>query len=256
MKSLFIKIFLWFWLAMILSSIALVIIAVTQIGPVAQRRHMLAEERTQFMSQSLSLYGFAALEVFDRDGRDALREFTGRLQGSTGIAVSLFEDGNQVLPDSPVSSAMRDLVAGVSQKESVRALPGNGGYLIALPLPAQKGHSFIIAGEWPNFPFRQVRRGMPFTRNFGLRLAVSLIIGGIICYGLAWHLTAPIRRLREATHQLAVGDLTARVGKKIGQRRDEIADLGREFDRMAERIETLERCTGAGTQGLRNIPRH
>jgi signal transduction histidine kinase len=239
MRSLFIKIFLWFWLAMTLSGVALAIIAITQIGPVAQRRHLLAEERAQFMSQALSLYGQAALEVFDRDGRVGLRDFADRLKRPTGIGISLFKDGNQVLPDSVVSPAMGDLVAGASQTGHAQTLAGSGRYLLALPLPGKGGHTFIIAGDWPDFSFRQRRPRIPFSRDLGLRLVVSLIIGGVICYGLAWHLTAPIRRLREATHQLAAGDLTARVGKEIGQRRDEIADLGREFDRMAERIETL-----------------
>jgi signal transduction histidine kinase len=239
MKSLFIKIFLWFWLAMTLSSVAVVIIAVTQSGPIAQRRRLMAEERVQFINQALTLYGHAALEVFERDGGAALREFEGRLRQSTGIGLWLFEDANPMLSNSVVSPSMRDIVAGVLQTGRVQALSGGGRYLIAMPLSRKDGHTYIIAGDWPSFPFRQRRPWVPFTRDFGLRLAVSLIIGGVICYGLAWHLTAPIRRLRKATHQLAAGDLTSRVGKDIGKRRDEIADLGREFDRMAERIEAL-----------------
>jgi signal transduction histidine kinase len=240
MRSLFIKIFLWFWLAMTLSSIALVVIAITQMGPVAQRRHLLAEERSQLMSQALALYGHAALKVFDREGRAGLRDFAARLKRSTGVGISIFEDGNEVLSDPAISPAMGDLAAAALQTGQVQSLASNGRYLLALPLPGKGARTFIIAGDWPDFPFRQRGRPrIPFTRDFGLRIVVSFIIGGIICYGLAWHLTAPIRRLREATHQLAAGDLTARVGKDIGQRRDEIADLGREFDRMAERIETL-----------------
>jgi signal transduction histidine kinase len=239
MRSLFIKIFLWFWLAMTLSGIALAVIAITQIGPAAQRRHLLAEERSQLMSQALTLYGHTALAIFERDGRAGLRDFAARLKRSTGVDISLFENGNEVLSGPVIPPAMRDLAAGALQTGRVQALAGNGRYLLALPLPGKRGHTFIIAGDWPDFPFRQRRPRIPFTRGLGLRLVVSLIIGGIICYGLAWHLTAPIRKLREATHQLAAGDLTARVGKEIGQRRDEIADLGREFDRMAERIETL-----------------
>ncbi len=239
MRSLFIKIFLWFWLAMTLSSIAVVVIALTQSGPIAQRRRMLAEERGRFMTQALSLYGQAALEVYERDGAGAMRDFTGQLRQSTGVGVVLFEDGTRMPSDGTAPPEMRDLVDRVLSTGRGWSLPGGGRLLIALPLTGKDGHSYVIAGDWPGPPFRQRRPWVPFTRNFGLRLAVSLIVGGIICYGLAWHLTAPIRRLRETTHRLAGGDLTARVGGKIGQRRDEIADLGREFDRMAERIETL-----------------
>ncbi len=78
-------------------------------------------------------------------------------------------------------------------------------------------------------------RGFPLI----LQLLIYFVVGGLVCYLLAWRLTAPIRRLRTATQRLANGDLTARVG--IGERRkgDEISDLGRDFDRMAERIQLL-----------------
>jgi signal transduction histidine kinase len=134
---------------------------------------------------------------------------------------------------------MRDLVSSVMQTGRPHSFPGGGRYFIALPLPGRAGHSYIVAGAWPDGHFWPRRPWIPFTRDFGLRITVSLIFGGIICYGLAWHLTSPVRRLREATHRLAAGDLTARVGKDIGRRSDEIADLGREFDRMAEKIDTL-----------------
>lgn len=56
---------------------------------------------------------------------------------------------------------------------------------------------------------------------------------------LAWHFSTPIRSLREAFERVAGGDLAVRVGAQIGRRRDELAELGRDFDRMAERLATL-----------------
>jgi two-component system sensor histidine kinase CpxA len=61
----------------------------------------------------------------------------------------------------------------------------------------------------------------------------------LVCYFLSWYLTKPIVRLRTATRQLAAGDLTARTGAPASKRRDEVASLMRDFDAMAERIETL-----------------
>ena len=224
---------------MTLSSVALVILAVTQIGPVAQHRRQLAEERNQLMSHALSLYGQAAVEVFTHDGQAALGDFVSRLERETGLRISFFEAGNLILSGSSVSSTIRDLAAQVSQTGRIASGPADGGFLLALPLMGHGKHTFIIVGEWPNLPLRSPRPWSPFPRDFGLRLAVSLVIGGIICYGLAWHLTAPIRRLRRVTHQLAVGDLTARIGEGIGNRKDELAGLSRDFDRMADRIEAL-----------------
>jgi two-component system sensor histidine kinase CpxA len=49
-------------------------------------------------------------------------------------------------------------------------------------------------------------------------------------------LTRPIRRLRRAAQQMAGGDLSVRVG---GRGKDEVAELARDFDVMAERLREM-----------------
>ena len=78
-----------------------------------------------------------------------------------------------------------------------------------------------------------------FLRGIGVHLVIYLVVAGLICYLLAWRLTAPLRALRGAAQSLASGDLSARTGMGSSLKGDEIADLGRDFDRMAERIEGL-----------------
>jgi two-component system sensor histidine kinase CpxA len=70
-------------------------------------------------------------------------------------------------------------------------------------------------------------------------LIIAIISSGLVCYLLAWYMTKPIVRLRTATRQLAAGDLSARTGAPATARSDEVAGLMRDFDAMAERIETL-----------------
>ncbi|WP_339859405.1 HAMP domain-containing sensor histidine kinase [Thalassospira alkalitolerans] len=71
-------------------------------------------------------------------------------------------------------------------------------------------------------------------------LVIAGIIGGLIFSGvLAWYLARPIRQLQEGFERLSTGDLTWRLGEKIGRRRDEIADLARDFDVMAVRLQQL-----------------
>jgi two-component system sensor histidine kinase CpxA len=77
----------------------------------------------------------------------------------------------------------------------------------------------------------------PTTQWLGLMVVLGT--SGLVCYGLVRYLTAPMLSLRMATRQLAAGDLTARTGAAGRNRRDEVADLGRDFDAMAERIEAL-----------------
>jgi two-component system sensor histidine kinase CpxA len=80
--------------------------------------------------------------------------------------------------------------------------------------------------------------------DFGVRALAWLVFGGLACYLLARSITAPVIRLQRATHRLAKGDLSARVGSQKHPRHDELEDLGRAFDHMAERLEALVSAQG------------
>jgi len=78
-------------------------------------------------------------------------------------------------------------------------------------------------------------------QNIGLlvRLSAALLVVLALCGFLARHITLPIARVGSATHQIATGDLGARIGTALGDRDDELGRLGRDFDRMAAQIEAL-----------------
>ena len=86
--------------------------------------------------------------------------------------------------------------------------------------------------------------------TWGACFAVALISAGLTWYGFFRYSTVPLRRLRKVTQQLAGGDLSARVGEGLVHRKDEVADLGRDVDRMAERIESL---VGAHQRLIRDV---
>jgi two-component system sensor histidine kinase CpxA len=64
---------------------------------------------------------------------------------------------------------------------------------------------------------------------------IGLIISITVCLLIAWGITHPLGRLRNAADALAGGDLTARAD--VGRRRDAIGLLADDFNRMAARIE-------------------
>ena len=86
------------------------------------------------------------------------------------------------------------------------------------------------------------RGGAPRDRLFDIpwQVVIGSVIGGLaFSLILAWYLTNPIRRMRLGFGRLAQGDFATRLGPAMGRRRDEIADLAHDFDRMAERLEEL-----------------
>ncbi|WP_337996900.1 ATP-binding protein [Oleispirillum naphthae] len=70
-------------------------------------------------------------------------------------------------------------------------------------------------------------------------LTIGAVGGLLFSIVLAWYLTRPIRRLRGGFERLAGGDLGARLAPSMGRRSDEIADLARDFDAMAARLQEL-----------------
>ncbi len=61
----------------------------------------------------------------------------------------------------------------------------------------------------------------------------------LVCYLLTRYLTTPILRLRQASQQLAAGNLNTRAAVGIERRRNKLGDLVRDFNTMADRIEYL-----------------
>ena len=83
---------------------------------------------------------------------------------------------------------------------------------------------------------------IPSVGGGPLTLLIPLLAGvisGLICAGLARHITSPVVELRRGADAIARGTLTARVPASLRNRRDEIGQLGRDFDLMAERLESL-----------------
>ena len=70
-------------------------------------------------------------------------------------------------------------------------------------------------------------------------LVAAVVVSAVVCFLLARHLASPLKRVREASGRLAAGDLSARAGDMVRPRRDEIGDVVRDFDAMAERLHLL-----------------
>lgn len=56
---------------------------------------------------------------------------------------------------------------------------------------------------------------------------------------LAWYFSQPIRQLKSAFASAASGNLNERLAPLMGKRNDELADLGREFDSMTDKLRAL-----------------
>jgi len=70
-------------------------------------------------------------------------------------------------------------------------------------------------------------------------VAIGIIASLAFAAALAWYFAQPIRALDWALRSATQGKLDVRVRPLIGKRRDEIADLGRQFDQMVQQVQAM-----------------
>ena len=239
-SSIFFKIFFWFWLAIILSGITFyVLTTITQSTTLSQQMDRLSVHRRRLSGQSMVFFGEAAIRVYENHGPNALKKFAKNLEGKTGIHTFLFPGGFDAIEGQGTTFQAKIIADRARRSGKPEFGVYKDIYLVAQPMLNQLGRRYIVVGEIPGAPPESTKPFYRLPKDFGIRSLITFIIGGIICSWLAWHLTSPIRKLRNATHQFAEGKLSTRVRPELGDRGDEIGSLAREFDQMAERIEAL-----------------
>lgn len=70
-------------------------------------------------------------------------------------------------------------------------------------------------------------------------LSSMLIIGLLLAYILANNISKPIHILETGMNRLASGELNTRVSQQLQDRKDELANLGIQFDKMAGQLQKL-----------------
>jgi len=241
MRSLFIKIFLCFWLAMALTTIAYSILVLgTQVGQRGNIRQRVQADRQQMAGSMLTMFSQVAPALYEREGSASLDRYARSTPGS-GAALAYLCDatGRPLVSSRGIPAAIQATATEAARSGALKSANRAGYLALAQPVVGPAGRRYIAAVGMPALPQWPASRWQPIARSFGIRMAVALFFGGIIGYILAWRLTAPIRKLRAAAQRLAGGDLSARVGVAQGENGDEVADLGRDLNRMAERIEVL-----------------
>ncbi|MGO9145885.1 MAG: ATP-binding protein [Desulfomonilia bacterium] len=228
--NIFIKIYLWFWIATTLIVGTLISFdRLTQSGPMI---HHLQNT----IGVTLSLYGQMAAEYHLHGDHAALAKLTDQLKSSSRIDAYVLDDNNQEITNRTLPPDAKALLGQARQSGKTESLFLEDRVLLAMTVTTTNGRLFGVVGIMPRHAFN------PFHGNTTLlvfRIFIILFLSGGVCYWLARYLTSPLIKLREATQRFAAGELSVRIGKDTARRRDELTELAKDFDRMAERIESL-----------------
>jgi two-component system sensor histidine kinase CpxA len=200
-RSLFAKILLWSVTAQLLT-----------VGTILYLVTFYLPESQEAVDNAFKLYAETAVTLYERFGPEALDKFLARSGESTLLRLKL----STSTPDT-------DCIPSNDEVTGILAQGQTGSYCLT-----------ITAKSW-DLP------ASPDTRR--MRLLITVILELLCCAGLSYtiarYLSRPISELRRTATRLAKGDLSARVGSRFARRKDEAADLVREFDQMAERVVSL-----------------
>lgn len=224
-RSLYLKIFIWFWVAMIIINVAF-FAAFALTRPTPTRRSWREVAQVGPNAQK-------AAELYEHTGGAALTAALQATEKSTGVSATFFDESGQELSGRTVPQGASELIARAAESREMEFNFTGPGTLVARPVVSAKGHRYTYLAHLPRPPFQSG------FQTLLIRLLIVLVIGGIFCYWLARYLTTPLFKLRTSTNQLAEGDFTARVATKLAKRRDEVGQLGRDFNLMAERLESM-----------------
>ncbi|HEY7616970.1 MAG TPA: HAMP domain-containing protein, partial [Terriglobales bacterium] len=226
MRSLFWKIFLSFWLAQALFLVLAILVTLALRPP--------RDPATWEALQSKVLT--EAVQAYENGGEQEAHQYLSDLEESQRIRAYLFNAAGEDVTGGRPPEWIKNMA-----RSRVRPPVGLGrwftrGRFLRQSTISRSGRHYTLIIALPPGP--RVFFGPRGVPTLGLLIAV--VSSGLVCFLLARYLTGPVTRLRAATQKLASGDLTARAGTAKGARRgDEIAQLVKDFDNMAERLEGL-----------------
>jgi len=236
MNRLFWRIFLWFWLSMMIVTAGLIMLSplLTRTQPRLRIWEEHAEkwirERVETEAKQL---GNIQLQ------RDLPSDSSCPRMGKhhrPPMKVFVLDSKNRLIGPEPAPPEVHRLAARALSENQPLCQRRGSLHLYARPTFDATGKKIVVVGALREPPQLTDVLDIHFLLP---RMAFLGLLGALLIFWLAHHLSTPISALRSATQGLAAGDLQSRVDPIFSRRGDEIGGLARDFNRMAERVETL-----------------
>lgn len=238
MRGLFFKVFIILWVAQSLIFV---------ISTALILRHHFDSPAVAFDALFSSLRSEAneTAATFEAGGCDAMLAYA----GAHNLSIALADNTGSGLC---AAHGAQPSITGVIPPNITGRQVGQQ-YVWSVPVTSNTGKHYVFLLSRPHTP-QKTNWGQDLLRFSFPQLPVAIVVGGIATFVLVLLVTRPVVRLRKAAHELAQGNLGARVAGPGSQLRifegDEIQALVHDFNHMAERLESL---VGAQKLLLRDV---
>jgi two-component system sensor histidine kinase CpxA len=232
MRFIYLKIFVWFWIAMIAVGVTLgFVVAKTE-------DQSLGNPWRQELATLLPPQAERIVEVFEQRGSQALKQYEKKEGSPFRIQIHLLDDHGEDLGEGASSPEIRELARRANQSGKVEFAGDRKNHEAAVRVDGPSGRRYVYALEIsPNLSVPPLLNARPRTQI--IRILAVVGAGGIVCFWLARYISSPVSELRTATRALAGGNLRARIAPSVCRRSDELGGLGIDFNAMAERMQSL-----------------
>ncbi|MEP0357726.1 ATP-binding protein [Paraglaciecola sp.] len=230
--SLFFKMFLWFWLAIFLVFVSSIWL-VKQLDSEVKYRPLNSEQQKELaivtrrvQKQADKLSELESLEsMLYQAGK---RSRVGLVLYNSKDKTVIFDNPKRMQASINVSELFESRYRSLAIWVDGLAYWGASNIEVA-----GKEYQLFLVTPRPGGTLRVIRHQYP-----GLFISLLILLSGGLCYLFVNSILKPIIQLQNASKRMARGDLSARV-EAVGERLDEIGQLGRDFNYMSEQVECL-----------------
>jgi two-component system sensor histidine kinase CpxA len=225
--GIYIKIFLWFIFASGIVSGAVFLTTVATHSP---------SLGPSWMIGVLDQYARSAVDIYSHGGKPGLAEYLQKIEEISFLQTTLLDPHGRDIVGRGVPEGAEQVLAearATGETQFHIRLLWTGASVVDGP----DGRYILVAKVL--VPYSGLLSGA--IQVTAMEWLIPAVPGALLCLLLARHIASPIRTLQSVAGKIADGDLSVRAFPAMSSRKDEVADLARDFDRMADRIQTLLR---------------
>jgi two-component system sensor histidine kinase CpxA len=220
-RSLYWKIFFFFWLTLIAA-----------IFSVATLSEIIVEKRDQDQYQRVVKLGIKAADIYETKGPSELTVWLRYIDQEFAVKGFMLDSQRRPISLANLPKNWLEFTLPLTQRRlSERNLRGFQPYRISSS--SNRIYTFVAhrddRGSYPAW-----LKHLPI-----LQIITALIIVALLTAFVTWRITNPLRKLKQATDSFARGNLDIRLPNRVECRNDEIGEVGLAFNHMAERISLL-----------------